>query len=115
MVVSRILALLSQSVSYGLTGALLSNCPCQLTLTTVHSKAVITRGVVVKEHLALVHAKMFGNLAKSRVEGVEVAVEFVHGKIAGEHASENTKGLNGLKDKRANAFDSPVPVHRPQP
>src|SRR5271165_318778 len=115
MVVSRILALLSQSVSYGLTGALLSNCPCQLTLTAVHSKAVVTRSVVVKEHLALVHAKIFGNLAKSREKGVEVAVQFVHGEIASEHASENTKSLNRLKDKRTNAFHGPVPVHRPQP
>src|ERR1700722_7031549 len=64
-------------------------------------ESVVTRRVVVKEHLALGYTKVFANLAKSRVEGVEVAVEFVHGEIAGEHASGNTKGLNCLQDERA--------------
>ena len=55
--------------------------------------------VIMKQHPTLLGAKARSDFVKGRVEGVKVAVEFVDGKVAGEHAAGNAKCLNGLQDK----------------
>ena len=63
-------------------------------------EAVVALGVIMKKPSLFIGTEVARNRVKGSVQRIEIAIELVDRKIAGEHASIDAKGIDGFEDER---------------